>query len=341
MRRTGLGPRRIAGPSRHRGRQRLFHLVGAREPSVGIPGQRAEDRRGDCAGHLRHGQRPRRVRHLGGDERGQRGAVVGQARREHLVEHRAHRIEVGSPVDPSAVRELLGRHVVRRAQHRAGHGQLFAHGPGDLADPEVEHLGVQAPVAGPRQEDVGGLQISVHHPRPMRRGQPQQDLARDAHGRSRAQPTLAREVLGEVFPLQQFHGEEGLAFRRETGVEDLHDVGAPDGRHRPGLAQEALQHARRGGALWVQHLEGHVPPDHRVPRLVDGAERSSPELPLDEIAIDALRNGAHAADAGRSPTSRRGQRTAESSRQADGRIGPTLSQCSAAAAGAAAAAPGR
>ena len=59
---------------------------------------------------------------------------------EHLVHDHAHRVDVGARVDVIAER-LLGRHVERRAEDRAGARQVvLAVVARDLRDAEVEQL---------------------------------------------------------------------------------------------------------------------------------------------------------------------------------------------------------
>ena len=47
-------------------------------------------------------------------------AVCGGSPVEHLVRHRAERIDVGAPVDHAVARRLLGTHVLRRAERQSG-----------------------------------------------------------------------------------------------------------------------------------------------------------------------------------------------------------------------------
>ena len=69
------------------------------------------------------------------------GASNGSRAGEHLVEHAAERVDVGAAVDRLAA-DLLGRHVLRRAEHVAGlrHRVLRAAAVvAQLGDAEVEH----------------------------------------------------------------------------------------------------------------------------------------------------------------------------------------------------------
>ena len=76
---------------------------------------------------------------------------------EHLVQHRAEREDVGARVRLAAL-ELLGRHVLERAEDRAMTGQFggcrgerreagcLRGGRADLRQPEIEELGLREPV---------------------------------------------------------------------------------------------------------------------------------------------------------------------------------------------------
>ena len=79
--------------------------------------------------------------------------------RDHLVEDDADGVEIRARVDPVRAARLLGRHVLGRPHHDAGHGEvlLLRVEPPRLGDPEVDEL-EDGPAAGERHEDVLGLQ---------------------------------------------------------------------------------------------------------------------------------------------------------------------------------------
>ena len=74
---------------------------------------------------------------------GHRRRLERRAAGQHLVEHRAQREEVGAVVHLAAA-QLLGRHVVERAEHQAGDGEPAIVSPlaglRELGQAEVEHL---------------------------------------------------------------------------------------------------------------------------------------------------------------------------------------------------------
>src|SRR4029077_4014089 len=74
--------------------------------------------------------------------------------------------DVRSRVDGAAVRDLLGRHVLRRADDRRADRQVFVLGldalaRADLRDAEVEDLDGRFAVEPVRQEQVGRLEVAV------------------------------------------------------------------------------------------------------------------------------------------------------------------------------------
>ena len=121
----------------------------------------------------RHALHARDRGRLGRDDRGDQArarlALERAASRGHLVEHRAQREDVGARVRRLPL-ELLGRHVLERADDRA----LLGERPrlrverrldrddarpvaGSRGQAEVEELGAAA-----RQHHVAGLQVAVH-----------------------------------------------------------------------------------------------------------------------------------------------------------------------------------
>ena len=121
---------------------------------------------------------------------------------EHLVEHEPEREDVGAMVERLA-HDLLGRHVLRRAQQDAGlrlHRRLV-----QARDAEVHDL--HAPVG--EHHDVAGLHVAVHDAalvrdrerlrRPRRRSRPRCDGVRLA---SRISSRRSRA-------LEQLHRDEG------------------------------------------------------------------------------------------------------------------------------------
>ena len=66
---------------------------------------------------------------------------------------------------------LLRRHVGRAAHQHAGVSHSLEVARSDLADPEVEQLRLDPTGVHPRQEYVGGLQVTMHDALVVRRRQ--------------------------------------------------------------------------------------------------------------------------------------------------------------------------
>ena len=81
------------------------------------------------------------------------GRLEGRPQGEHLVDHAAGRPDIRLLVVPLLL-DLLGAHVVRRANVRVGEDGFVAHDP---AQPEIAQFHVVIGV----EEDVSGLQISM------------------------------------------------------------------------------------------------------------------------------------------------------------------------------------
>ena len=81
------------------------------------------------------------------------GRLEGRPQGEHLVDHAAGRPDIRLLVVPLLL-DLLGAHVVRRADVRVGEDGFVAHDP---TQPKITQLHVVIGV----EEDVSGLQISM------------------------------------------------------------------------------------------------------------------------------------------------------------------------------------
>mmetsp|Transcript_37362 Transcript_37362/g.95529 ORF Transcript_37362/g.95529 Transcript_37362/m.95529 type:complete len:301 (+) Transcript_37362:261-1163(+) len=87
---------------------------------------------------------------------GQSLLVKGAAQRGDLVQQAAEAPRVAAPVVRRAA-DALRRHVVRRAHHRLRHHRLGA----EVAR-QAEVANLELPRRG--HQDIGGLQVAVHHP---------------------------------------------------------------------------------------------------------------------------------------------------------------------------------
>jgi hypothetical protein len=203
---------------------------------------------------------------------------------EQFVEHAAERPDVAARVGLAAL-ELLGRHVLERAEQRALGGEPCrrlrerrerrarapARGGHRAGESEVHELRARA-----GEHDVRGLQVAMDHARAMRAVERVGDLGAELQ-RLGGRDAAAREPLLERFALDQLEHEK-VRVALAADVEQRTDVRMVEARDRAGLALEARAHVRLRREVLRQHLDGDVAPEPRVARPVDfshaaGAER--------------------------------------------------------------------
>ena len=147
--------------------------------------------REDALGRLRH-----------------RRAGERRASGEHLVEHRPEREQIGAMVDLAAA-QLLGRHVVQRAQHHPGHGEperlrvIGRRRREELGQPEVEHLDSLPP----GEHHVRALDVAVHDAAAVRVVEGVGHLHRDLERVGHLDRTTG-QAGGEGLALHVLHGDE-------------------------------------------------------------------------------------------------------------------------------------
>ena len=176
---------------------------------------------------------------------------------QHFVDERTKRKDVGARVRLFAF-ELLGRHVLQRADDRAAYRQIRWRGwqrrlTADghrralrLGDAEVQQLG-----AGARQHHVSRLQVSVNHTGTMRRVQRASDLNRNGErlverqtsGAVRREP---RQPRRQRLAFEILHDEIGHAVLL-TNVVQRADVWVIELADGAGLAIEAGPELGIGG----------------------------------------------------------------------------------------------
>src|SRR5262249_48594032 len=99
---------------------------------------------------------------------------------EHLVQDDAERVDIAARIDSPAL-DLLGRHVVGRAERAAGARELRRLVEG-LGDAEVDQLRELAAVRAGREHDVLRLQVAVDDVVLVRRGERAGNLAKNRDG---------------------------------------------------------------------------------------------------------------------------------------------------------------
>ena len=207
---------------------------------------------------------------------------VEWARAAHqLVEHGRGAEEVAAPVDDLAP-HLLGRHVLRRPHHHA-RARDVAHGEAGHAEVHDLHPAL------PREEDVGGLDVAVHDAHLVRVGEALEDGGDDGDLALEAQGRRGAHGLEEVVPAEELHGDVGRAVGVVAEVEDGDHVGMHHARDGARLALEAVLLLRVPRDLGEHHLEGDVPLEQRVARVVHDAHRARPQAPEDLVFPDPSR----------------------------------------------------
>ena len=103
-------------------------------------------------------------------------------------------------------------------------------------------------------QDVGGLDVAVDEPAPVRRAQRVGDLGDDRDRAGGLEPPLLGQQRPQVGALDVAHGEvERPAL--DAGVEDLDDVRMVERRGEPALALEARAEHPVAGQARRQQLE--------------------------------------------------------------------------------------
>ncbi len=189
---------------------------------------------------------------------------------ERLVHHDAGGVHVGARVELEPA-DLLRAHVVRRAAHEPGRGELRVVLRLQLRDAEVEHLYVLATRAQRLDEDVLGLEVAVDDAGRMRvveRGKRLAEQLCDARGRQR--PLVAHD-LRERAAAQHLHDDVQGAGRGLPEVEDGDRVRVVQAAGGARLVLEALRGHRVRGNLRVEHFDRDLRVEAEVHAAVDAA----------------------------------------------------------------------
>jgi hypothetical protein len=247
---------RLAGATRPRIEERaqVGELAGERAHVGGppgrllaqAPGQQALEGHGQAQPRPNRGDRRRRVVEVLRQELHQRLPFEGRPPGQHLVEHDAQRVDVGPPVDGVA-HDLLGRHVLRRAQDLAGarHRRPLAVVE-ELGDAEIEHAREVLAPGALGEDDVVRLEVAVNDAVCVCVGQRRRDLLGDVDGTEGCQRGLARDDVAQADAGDQLHGDEQDAALVLAEVEERHRVRMRQSRHHLGLGLEATQELRVG-----------------------------------------------------------------------------------------------
>ena len=217
------------------------------------------------------------------DREEDRRAVVARERdgaRDALVGDGGEREDVGARVERLEALSLLGRHVERRADGRAEHGQLLRVLVLVLDRSEVEDLDVVA-LTRPAEEQVVGLEVAVHELAAVRLVEADGGLREHAHEARGLHRLLALQDEAELLAVEELHHEQPDA-RRLVALEvhDLHDVVVRQLTRDLVLALEALERDLVLRYLVVEDLHG----DARLRLLVDALVDASHAAVGDDAA---------------------------------------------------------
>jgi hypothetical protein len=228
-----------------------------------------------------HAARVRRlvVDHPGQQLRQRRVRERGAAGQQ-LVQHGPEAVDVGAAVDGAEVAaRLLGRDVLRRAEHGARAGEPGIHG-GLARQPEVHDDGEPAAVLGELDQHVGGRDVAVHDAEPvgfldrLRHVSHHGDLLVERHPRGgRAQRLTGDELERDVRPAVDL-----------ADLVDAADMGVIDAGLCARLAREPDRQARVGPQ---DELDGDDPAEPAIAGLVDRAHAAVTEQVEQLVAIPA------------------------------------------------------
>jgi hypothetical protein len=232
--------------------------------------------RGNCPALRDH-----RPRILGDDARhdGLRcGSGEGRVSGEHLVEHAAQGIHIGSRGNFPLAHRLFRAHVVRRAEGHAGLGHpgaRSAHGQGDA---EVGHqCGTIV------QQDVFGLDVAVDDPVPVGVVEGRRHLGGDSYRVVHRQLLLPADPVPHRFPFDIRHDieEEAVGF---AAVKEREDVRVLEVRGGGNFGKKSLRADDRG-QFGAQYLHRHAAIVLDVLSQVDGGHAALSELALEAVAV--------------------------------------------------------
>ena len=246
-------PRGGRGGRRRLQRGRTAVTSASRPAAAGRPRRVLDQAPFDQRQHLgRRALQVRRTANHALEHRGRLPAAERLASRRGEGEHRAQAEHVAERSDRLA-RGLLGGHEAGRADDEAAPRQRSR--LRGLGDPEIDHA---RPVQG--QQHVGRLEVAVHDPRGVDRGQ--------ALGQARGQRQQRRDGQRPAVPhrlgqRRAAHVGGGQPGHRGVHVRVDHE-GGEQAAHFPGrgdLDAEPGPELRIGGQLGVDDFHGHRPAD--------------------------------------------------------------------------------
>jgi hypothetical protein len=245
-------------------------------------------------------------------ERHDPGVVASRGARtaDHLVEHDADRVEVGSSVDLIRGVRLFGRHVFGSPHHDARDREiprLRVH-LADLGDPKIDELEERRRTSSrlswrvlrvrPRRkghEHILGLEVAMNDAEHVSGLERSQDLARVVAREGDAEPSLALEHGRERLSLEELHDDVGHVVFRGLDVHDLHDVRALDLGGYSSFPDEPVDEARATDEVGMKDLDRDTCPQALVVGLVDGAHPAVAQKAHQAVLATEYVTGLHTA----------------------------------------------
>ena len=198
---------------------------------------------------------------------GKRRPRKGQRSAQHFVENDTERPLVRAVVHFRQLERLLGSHVVEGSQE-PGAGELAALPVGELHQPEVDHLGLNATVD--REKKIVGFEIAVHNAEIVSGGETVRNRKQQLHGVLGHQRAASSQHGRERLAVEELHGQVRVVPGRRAEIEDSHDGGVTEPGQRRRLARqtlgEVLTLAVGAAVLGPEQLQRHRNPEKDVLR---------------------------------------------------------------------------
>ena len=142
---------------------------------------------------------------------------------------------------------------------------VVGHGSDRLGDAEIHD---EDALVAPLEHDVLGLDVAVHHPGVVCRGEAESCLAKNAAHLRRLHRAVAVEYGAQAFAGDHRHDDEGETF----GLADVvhrDDVRIAQRGDRLRFATESLQQVGREAEIGSQHLDREIALEAQVARVED------------------------------------------------------------------------
>ena len=197
---------------------------------------------------------------------------VRRSPREQLIEHGARGVDIAAVID-DAPHVLFGRHVLGRTHDQPA---LRLGSRAELRDAEVGDLDK----AVARHQQVGWLDVPVHHALAMRVGEAPKDLLHRADGVFQVQFRSLLDVLIQRAAVDVLHRYVGAGRILIVVVEDRDNRGVIEtGDCARFVAEARGQLLRRDVVVPVQahDLQGHHALERRIERAIDRAHATCGE----------------------------------------------------------------